>query len=219
MKAANDYGLLPLDYSDIPGRRRSKHASFLDKLKFVTSSVRQTRNVLSDITKPKPPKSKEANQALYRVICTKVEPYIRTQLDQLTATLGHEDGYQALLLLRNLFADQNDPDFKQHAENMFKSIALRDTESIFSYNKRFGYLYRNYTGCGMTMSEQERARIYLRGLQQHPDTRVLFEVKSKLKTLDTVDFEGLTEIQRLLLREEELSANPIFKQPPKTRKD
>ena len=63
MKAANDYALPALDYSDIPARRRAKHTTFLDKLKMVTSSVRQTKDVLTKITKPKPPKTKQANQA------------------------------------------------------------------------------------------------------------------------------------------------------------
>ena len=92
MKAANDCSLPALDCSDIPGRRRAKHTAFLDKLKMVTSGVRQTKDALSKINKPKPPKTKQANQALCRVICAKVEPCIRTQLNQLTTALGCEDG-------------------------------------------------------------------------------------------------------------------------------
>ena len=218
MKAASDYELPALEYNDIPGKRRGRFNDFMYKLKFVTSAVRQTKNVLSDPTDPKAPKNKAANQALYRVICTKIDLYVRTQLDQLTATNGHEDGYKALLLLQDLFANKDDPDYQQHAENLFKSIKLRDNETIFSYNKRFGYLYRNYSGCGTTISETERARLYLRGLQHHTNTNVLYEVKNYIKTLGTRHFQGLTEIQRLLLREEEQS-QPYSYQPPKIKKD
>ena len=123
------------------------------------------------------------------------------------------------MLLQDPFANKNDPDYKQNAENTFKSIKIKETETTFSYNKRFGYLYRNFTGCGLTMSEMERAHIYLQGLQHHQDTRILFEVKDHTKTLDTKEFKGLTEIQRLLLCEEELANPNSYRQPPRIKRD
>ena len=218
MKSVTNYELPVLEYSDIPGRRRARFHEFLEKLKYVTSSVRQTKDVLADTANPKKPKKKAANQALFRVLCTRVDPYMRTQLDQLTASIDGENGYKAILLIQKLFADKNDPDYKQYAENAFKSIKLRETESIYLYNKRFGYLYRNFSGCGLTMPEVDKARLYLRGLLHHPDTGVIFEVKSHINSLRTSDFKGLTEIQRLLLHEEEQN-QVSTRQQPRTRKD
>ena len=102
----------------------------------VASSVRQTEDVLSKINKPKPPKTKQANQALCRVICTKVEPCIRTQLDQLTTALGCEDGCQALLLMQTLFADKDDEDCNQNAENTLKTVTLRQSRALHSHPAR-----------------------------------------------------------------------------------
>ena len=122
MKAANDHALPALDHSDIPGRRRAKHNTFLDKLKMVTSSARQTKDALSAIAKPRPPKTKQANQALHCVICTRVEPHMRTQLDQLTSTLGREDGWEASMMTQSSFADEGDEDCNQNAKNALKTM-------------------------------------------------------------------------------------------------
>ena len=124
-----------------------------------------------------------------------------------------------MILIQTLFADKDDEDYKQYTENNLKTIALRDGESIFAYNKRFGYLYRNYQGCGLQMNDTEKARIYLRGLKKHPNSALLIEIKSMIKTLNTSAFMGLTEIQRLLLREEEHTQEPTSRQQPRTRKD
>ena len=64
MQAVNDYQLPVLNYDPSPSRRRGKFNHFLEKLKLVTSAVRQTKNVLSNPAKPRPPKRKAANQGV-----------------------------------------------------------------------------------------------------------------------------------------------------------
>ena len=219
VKAVNDYQLPVLNYDPSPSRRRGKFNHFLEKLKLVTSAVRQTKNVLSNPAKPRPPKRKAANQALYRVLCSRTEQYVRTQLNQLTEQLGREDGHQAVLLLRKLHADQNDLDYQQHAINAFNTVRLKEEETIFSFNKRFGYLYHNVAACGIKMTDEEQAQIYLRALRLHRDPRILYEVKSQYEKLEKGRSKGLTEIQRLLLHEEELSQSQDYTTRPTTRRD
>ena len=208
MKAAVDYDLPILNYDADPHRRRGKYNHFLDKLKLVTSSVRQTRSILSDPNLPSPPKSRSANQALFRVICAKVEPHIRNQLIEMSDDQSPEDGFEALMLMRSLFADDKDHDFVRNTLNIFTAIQLKDGESVFNFNRRFSKLYRNVLGCHITIPNDDRLRIYLHALQHHTDSRVLYEVKAMIKDLNNGKPLGISDAQRLILREEE-QANKI----------
>ena len=107
MKATNDCALPALDCSDILGRRQAEHTAFRDKLKMVTSSIRQTKDALSAVTKPRPPKTKQANQALRHVICAEVEPCIRTQLDQFASALGRKGGCKASMMTQSLLTNED----------------------------------------------------------------------------------------------------------------
>ena len=88
MKAVNDYQLPVLNYDPSPSRRRGKFNHFLEKLKLVISAVRQTKNVLSNPAKPRPPKRKAANQALYRVLCSKTEQHVPHAVKPANRTTG-----------------------------------------------------------------------------------------------------------------------------------
>ena len=69
MKGADSYSLHTLDYHPHKSRRRTKFNAFLDKLKLVTSSVRQTKKLLSDPANPVALKHVGANKALFRMLC------------------------------------------------------------------------------------------------------------------------------------------------------
>ena len=124
MKGVQSYDLPVLNYDSIPARRRGKFNAFLDKLKLVTSSVKQTRKFLADPSNPRQPKTKNANMALYRVLCAKMDTYLTSQLQQFTIDHGKEDGYASLLFLRRLFADKDDLDYQQHTMSTFQNIRL-----------------------------------------------------------------------------------------------
>ena len=93
--------------------------------------------------------------------------------------------------------------FKMLKTNKFNTIKLKDTESIYAFNKRFNYLLQNVTGCGVPISEDKCKTVCLRALRQHPDSKILFEVKAMLKEHNQGVAEPLTDVQRKLLREEE----------------
>ena len=95
-----------------------------------------------------------------------------------------------------MFADKDDEDCNQNAENTLKTVTLREGETVFACNKRFGHLHRNCQSCGARSDDTEKARICLRGLKKHPNSAVPFEVEAKIRMLDAPDFEGLTEIQQ-----------------------
>lgn len=202
MKAADSYQLPVLNYDQSPIRRRGKFGHFLDKLKLVTSGVRETRKILTDTTTPKRP-SKEASKALFRVLCARVDSYLRNQLQETAHLDGIEDGYAALMHLRSLFADQEDEDYKLRVETDFRTITLRNNEPIFDFNKRFGILYRNMVGANVRMSEKERIGIYLRALRQHKDPTILYDVKNLMRDLEAEHYIPLTDMQRLLVREDD----------------
>ena len=100
MKGTESYNLHTLDYHPHRSRRRTKFNAFLDKLKLVTSSVRQTKKLLSDPSNPTPINHKGANKALFCMLCARVDTQLNTKLQNLRMRLGKEDGYEALLLLR-----------------------------------------------------------------------------------------------------------------------
>ena len=121
-----------------------------------------------------------------------------------------------MLLLQKLYADQDDLDYQQHAINAFNTVRLKEEETIFSFNKRFSYLYHNVAACGIKMTDEEQSQIYLRALRLHRDPRILYEVKSQYEKLEKGRSKGLTEIQCLLLREEELSQSHDYTIRPTT---
>ena len=100
-------------------------------------------------------------------------------------------------------------DYQQHIMNLFTSIQLKDNESVFDFNKRFHYVYRNVIGSGQQVSEEKRIHIYLRALRQHHDPRILYEVKSMTRDLLAHKSKPISELQRLLLKEEEYSNTTI----------
>ena len=181
MKGVDSHNLHTLDYHPHPSRRRSKFNAFLDKLKLVTSSVRQTKKLLSDTSNPTPLTHKGANKAFFRMLCAKVDTQLNTKLQNLRNRLGREDGYEALLLLRKLFADVSDIDFQHEALSLFCTIQWRDGETMHTFNRRFNGMHRNVLSAGMEIDEQERIRHYLRALKKHTSTNVLCEVKAHMR--------------------------------------
>ena len=202
MKAVESYHLPTLNYDQNPVRRRGKFNHFLDKLKLVTSGVKETRKLLTDTTKPKRP-SKNANLALFRILCARVDGYLRNQLQDMSFNDKEENGYKALLLLQSLFADKEDMDYKLQAETEFRTITLRNNEPIYDFNKRFGILYRNMVGAEVRMTENDRIRIYLRALRDHTDAKILFDVKNMTKDFEAGNYIPLIDMQRILQREDD----------------
>ena len=203
MKAVESYQLPVLDYKPQPSRRRGAFLRFMDKLKLVTSSVGETRNMLADSGNPKAPSNKAANRAMFRVLCSRVDTYLVSQLHELQARRGHEDGFGALMLLRSLFADAEDVDYKISVLNEFQAVKLHETESVFDFSKRFGFLYRAVVGSGQGVPEKERIRYYLRALREHREPRILYEIKERLADHKKGKRQVLQTIQQELIREEE----------------
>ena len=205
MKAVESHKLPILDYKSEPSRRRGSFIRFLDRLKLVTSSVSETLDVLSNPGAPVRPSTRNANKALFRVLCARVDSCLVGQLHELQSRRRKEDGYSALKMLRSLFADTDNQDYNELALNDFQMVKLHSNESAFDFNKRFGYLYRAVVGTGQTISEQRRIRHYLRALLEHRNTRILYEVKAKMKELDSGRRLILQKIQSDLVTEEEQS--------------
>ena len=202
MKAAESYRLQVLDYKPVPARRRAAFISFMGRLKLVTSSVTDTAHMLTDSGNPRKPKSKSANKAMFQMLCSRVDSYLITQLHELQARLGREDGHAALMLLRTFFADAEDIDYTNAVLNQFRTIKLQDNESVFAFSKRFGNNYQAVTASGQSVPERERIRYYLRALREHREPRILFEVKDMLASLDRGEHMHLQDLKQRLIREE-----------------
>ena len=203
MKAVESYQLPVLDYKPEPARRRGAFLRFLDKLKLVTSSVYETQSMLEDIGQPQRPKTAPASKAMFRVLCARLDPYLVSQLQELQSRIKGEDGHAALLLLRALFADAENQEYKDAVMNQFKSVRLQDGESIFGFTKRFGFLYRAVIGSGQSVKEPDRVRYYLTALKRYKEPRILYEVKGYEQRLKERKPVVLQEIQQELIQEEE----------------
>ena len=160
MKSVESFGLPSLNYNPDPSRQRGAYISFIKKLKLVLSTMKQTRKVLSSVNDVKEPKTHSANIALFCMICVRVHGYLRHQIQETQVSTGREDGYAALLLLRDLFADASDMDYQVHALNNFKTVMLKANETIFDFNKRFGLLYRNIVSSGAFLPKKDRIQYY-----------------------------------------------------------
>ena len=88
-----------------------------------------------------------------------------------------EDGFEALIMLHNLFANIDDIDFQHNTYIAFCTVTLQPSESVFAFSKRFQTLYQGVVSSGKTINERTKIRYYLRALREHKDTRVLVEVK------------------------------------------
>ena len=179
MKGAYNYDLPLLSYHPNTTRRRGAYNRFIDKLKLVLSGVKETRRILKNPAKPRKPKEPNANKALFQAICAKVDSHLAGMLLDLQSTKG-EDGFEALIMLRNLFADIDDIDFQQNTYNAFCTVTLQPSESVFAFSKRFQTLYRGVVSSGKTINERIKIRYYLHALREHKDMRVLVEVKDRL---------------------------------------
>ena len=213
MKSVESFGLPSLNYNPDPSRRRGEYITFIEKLKLVLSTVKQTKKVLSSVSDVKEPKTQSANVALFRVICAQVDGYLRHQLQEIQVSTGKEDGCAALLLLRDLFADASDMDDQIYALNNFKTVTLKTNEYIFDFNKRFGLLYQNVVSSGVFLPEKDRIRYYLRALRQHKDAQILFEVKALTRDFQSGSERSLREIQRLLIKEKDIVTGNQYTMP------
>ena len=111
-------------------RSRFTFLNFINKLKLVLSTVAETVDMLQDPGNPTKPSTKAASQAVFRMLCARVDSYLITQLQDLAVRLGREDGYQALMLLRSFFADAEDIDYQHNIMNHFKALSLQEGESV-----------------------------------------------------------------------------------------
>ena len=118
MKAVDDHKLPILNYDAQPMRRRGKFNNFLDKMKLVLTSIRQTKDALKNPAQLTKPKTSAANHALFRLLCAQVDNYLRAQLQEMILDNGSKDGFAALIRLRAMFADTDDMDHCQHAMNV-----------------------------------------------------------------------------------------------------
>ena len=91
MKSVESFGLPSLNYNPDPSRQRGEYITFIEKLKLVLSTVKQTKKVLSSVSDVKEPKTQSANVALFRVICAQVDGYLRHQLQEIQVSTGRED--------------------------------------------------------------------------------------------------------------------------------
>ena len=87
--------------------------------------------------------------------------------------------------------------------NVFMTSCLKDGESVFNFNRRFGNMYHNLVGSGQTVKEVDWIRVYLRALRQHPDSRILYKVKSMIRDLERGKYDSLVEMQQVLVKKEE----------------
>ena len=107
----------------------------------------------------------------------------------------------------SLFANAEDPDYKRDALHQFEMIQLQNGESVFDFSKRFGLLYRAVVGSGQSVSERDRINIYLRALRENTEPRILYEVKDVLRDHESEVKQVLANLQRRLIKEEELISN------------
>jgi hypothetical protein len=203
MKSADDYHLPSLNYHPVPPKRRHGFNVFMDKLKLVTSTVRETKKLLADVANPKEPKSPSANKALFRLLCAKSDAYTTSQLIDYQQRMG-ESGFDALLLLRSIFAATDDPAYRKQTLNRFTTIALNPGESVYQFNKRFTHLYRLVVGSGQHVEEEDRTGIYLHCMKEYRDPAILYEVKALMRRYEkNPAFKSLVNVQNKLLKEYE----------------
>ena len=50
-------------------------------------------------------------------------------------------GYHALKLLRSMFADAGDPEYRLQTMNKFKMVKLKESKSVCNFTRRFVNLY------------------------------------------------------------------------------
>ena len=75
------------------------------------------------------------------MLCTRVDGHLIMQLYDLQSQTNKEDGYNALLFLRSLFANAENDRYKNDVLNNLKEVKLYPSESVFDFNKRFSSLY------------------------------------------------------------------------------
>ena len=81
---------------------------------------------------------------------------------------------------------------------------MKDSESVFNFNRRFGNAYQNLVG-GQTVKEVDRIRVHLRALRQHPDSRILERGK----------YDSLSRMQQVLVKEEENAKTQSYQSEPR----
>ena len=218
MKSADSYRITPLNYHPVPPKRRRIFHDFIDNLKLVLSTVRETKNILADVMTPQEPSSASANKALFRLLTAFSDRHTMNQLMDLQVRTGKEDGYKALILLQELFATKDDASHKKRVHTAFITATLLPMETVFAFNKRFTYLYRNVTGSGQTIPEHERVQLYLDALKEHQDSRILYEVKMIAhEVTNGTNTRTLSEIQASLVAEEDtITTASRQKKPPNT---
>ena len=65
----------------------------------------------------------------------------------------------------------------------------------------------------MFIPEKDRIRYYLRALRQHKDAQILFEVKALTRDFQSGSERSLREIQRLLIKEEDIVTGNQYTMP------
>ena len=205
MRTSKSYDVPTLQYHVARNRRRGVFNHFLDKLQFVTSSIKETKNVLALITEPRRAKTRSADKALFRFLCAKADEHTKNQLKDLQLQLRAEKGFEALMLLKELYSVKGDKDFQRKAYRELTTLKYK-TGPILEFNKLFTKKYRNLVGSGIEIPEFERVDMYIQAMKTHKDPMILYHVIKFENAIETDPYaKGLTEVQNFLVKEDDKS--------------
>jgi hypothetical protein len=178
MKTDEHYKVPNLVYHADQSKRRQAFGNWIDRTKLLFSTIKETRDVLQDITKIRRPTTAHADIALFRYILSKTTQFVQTSLIDLQRRTLKESGYEGLRLIELMFADPDDGPYRRKCMNDFRAIDWQSNDSVSIFNQRFLRTYRTLLSSHQDISESEQIDIYLDALQHHKDPSILYEVKA-----------------------------------------
>ena len=201
VKSVECFGLPSLTCNPDPSRRRGAFINFVEKLKLVLITIKQTRKTLSLVNDVKEPKTHSAKIALFRMdMC----PWIPLALIASNTSQYWQGRWScSITITARSVCGHLRHRYQVYALNNFKTVMLKTNETVFNFNKRFGLLYRDVVSSCIFLPERDRIQYYLRALRQLKGTQILFDVKALTREFQSGSERSLREIQQLLIKEED----------------
>ena len=193
-----------------PKRRRGAFIHFISKLRSVLNITKETSKMLRNTVDWRPPKSSQANNALFWLLDAYVDRHLSSSLSELHEEMGTYDGLASLRLLQGICAAQ-DEDERHDSQQRFQSMLIEEGESIQHFNSCFNYLVTLVLTSGKKISLNRKLRQYFRALQAHPSSHILIEVESWKHAFQRGEHISLSQLQLSLQRKEELLFPQITK--------
>jgi hypothetical protein len=154
MKKAEHYKLPMLVAHALPSCKQHSFMAFIDKLQYTLRMIPELREVLAHFPTLGKPQTKEANEALFKLLLAYCEYPLNTKLDQRRDDVGRSDGMDALRFLQNYCWTQDDPQ-KNLASGAFQSILINSDKSVAKYNNRFMQAYSKTKIAGLEYSKEQ----------------------------------------------------------------